>query len=446
MIEKIKQLYKFITEGIWNKEKHEYNSKFMRWFSGQLKVFIYTIKSYGQNQLVVRSAALTFYTILAIVPLLGVVFGVTKALGFGEQIELYLDQALAGFDHELSDWLASTAQSMLEKTKGGLVASIGLLILLWTVIKVFMNVEDSFNYIWEVRKNRSIARKLSDYIAVLIIGPILLVLFSMAGNQVESSLDSLVSGTILMPLLTFLKGFIPFVSAALVFTLVYFVMPNTKVHFLPALKAGAVIGVVFVLVQMFYSYGQSSISRYNDVYGAFAFLPLFLIWLNLCWQIIMFGAELSFGYQNIDKFEYERDAEKVSYNYRRKIMLLVMHRIASNFTEGMEQMDSDQLAKALNIPVRIVRDTLFELERAGLLISVEDEKAKSVRYYPARDVSDLKVYDVIRTVEDRGLPHLNMKEYEEFRSVNRVLVQLDKVINDSDKNILLSDIKVEKDE
>jgi len=441
MIEKIKQIIRFFTEDIWSKEKHEYNSKFMAWLSGHLKVFIYTIKSYGQNQLVVRSAGLTYYTLMAIVPLAAVIFGVAKGFGFEERIVGYLYDALPRYEM-LIDWITEFAHNMIAQVKGGLIASFGFLILFWAVIQVFMNVEDSFNYIWEVRRTRSLPRKISDYISILIIAPILWVGFSMVSDQVEAGLDNIVGGTFLSPLLTFAEAIIPFVLAILIFTLVYVVMPNTKVKFMPALKAGIIAGTVFVFVQLFYAYSQGALSRYNAVYGTFAALPLFLIWLNLCWQIVMFGAELSFGYQNLDKFEYERDAEKVSYNYRRKMMLLVMHRIAYNFTEGKEQMDSDQLAKVLNIPVRIVRDTLFELEKAELIISVDDDDRKTVRYYPARDVSEMKVYDVIRTVEDQGLPSLNMKEFEEFRSVNRVLIQLDKVINDSDKNILLNDIKM----
>ncbi|MCD8185112.1 MAG: YihY family inner membrane protein [Rikenellaceae bacterium] len=441
MIEKIKQIYRFLTEEIWNKEPHEYHSRFMRWFSGYIKVFIYTIQSYGQNQLVVRSAGLTYYTLLAIVPLAAVIFGVATLLGSKERMIDYLIQAMPRYEEIILE-VTEFSGNMLQQAKGGLIAIFGFLILLWSVIKVFLNIEASFNYIWEVRKGRNITRKMSDYISVLIITPILWTIFSMASDQVETTLDNIVGGTILSPLLTFIGAFIPFVLAILIFTLVYVVMPNTKVHFMAALKAGIIAGTVFIFVQLFYAYGQSLLSRYNTIYGTFAALPLFLIWLNLCWQIVMFGAELSFGYQNIDRFEYERDAEKVSYNYRRKIMLLVMHRIAYNFMNDKEQMDSDQLANILNIPVRIVRDTLFELEKAGLIISVEDEKHKTVRYFPAHDVSGLTVYDVIRTVENHGLSHLSKKEYVEFRSVTRILQQLDQVVKASDNNILLKDIKV----
>lgn len=445
MLEKIKGAYRYMTEGIWKKDESEYKTRFMRWFSEQLKVFMFTISSFGRNQLLVRSAGLTYYTLMAIVPLAAVVFGVAKGFGFEGIIIEGLYEALPRY-RSLIDQVTSFAENMIAQTQGGLIAIVGFLILFWSVINVFLSVEDSFNYIWEVRRHRNIARKISDYITILILTPIVLVSFSWAGDQIEATLDGLVRGTFLMPLLEFLRGFIPFVSAWLVFTLIYVVMPNTKVHLMAALKAGMIAGTVFVAVQLFYSYGQGALSRYNEVYGTFAALPLFLIWLNLCWQIIMFGAELTFGYQNVTNYQYERVAESVNYDYRRKILLLTMHRIAYAFTKGEKEMDSDQMAGELNVPVRIIRDALFELERSGLILSVEDEKNKSVRYFPARDVSDLRVYDVISAVDGRGLATLDMKERDELRSVNRVMSRLDRLLRDSEDNVLLSDIPMTYDE
>jgi membrane protein len=445
MLEKIKSAYRYVTEGIWKMDESEYETRFMRWFSEQLKVFLFTISSFGRNQLVVRSAGLTYYTLMAIVPLAAVVFGVAKGFGFEDRIIAGLYEVLPRY-RPMIDQVTNFAHNMIAQTKGGVIATVGFLVLFWSVIQVFMNVEDSFNYIWEVRRNRGIARKISDYIAILILAPIVLVFFSWTGDQVELTLDGLVRGTFLMPLLEFLSRFIPFVSAWLVFTLIYVVMPNTKVHFMAALKAGVLAGTLFVAVQLFYSYGQGALSRYNEVYGTFAALPLFLIWLNICWMIIMFGAELTFGYQNVKNYQYERAAENVSYDYRRKILLLVMHRIAYAFTKGEKEMDSDQMAGELNVPVRIIRDALFELERSGLILSVEDEKNKTVRYFPARDVTDLRVYDVIAAVDAHGLATLDMKERDELRSVNRVMERLDHLIRTSADNVRLGDIPMTYEE
>ncbi len=444
MLEKLKKAYHYVTEGVWTKEKHEYTTKFMRWFSGQMQVFIFTIRSFGKNQMGVRSAGLTFYTLLAIVPLVAVIFGVLKAFGYEDRIDTYLSEVLPHFG-PLSEQILAWARNMIEGARGGWIAAIGFVIFLWSVIQVFMSIEDSFNYIWEVRRTRSIARKMTDYIAVMVVGPVVWIIFAATGDQIENILDNLVQGTFFWPVLTVVKALIPFVTTSLILTLVYTVIPNTKVKFSAALKAGAIAGIALVFVQIFYASGQSALSRYNAVYGGFAAVPLLFIWLSICWQIIMFGAELSFGYQNVERYRYERQAGEVSYDYRRKIVLLVMHRIARNFVDGEPPLDSEQLAKILNIPVRIVRDTLYALEQAGLLASSEDEDKRVVRYFPARDVSQMRVYDVVRAVESRGLSHLNPDEYAELQSVNELFARWDAEMEHSKYNTRLLELKTADD-
>jgi membrane protein len=355
-------------------------------------------------------------------------------------IDIYLTRLLPHFG-DLSEQIMGWARKMVEGTRGGWIAAIGSVIFLWSVIRVFMSVEDSFNYIWEARRPRSMARKISDYIAVMILGPVVWLVFSAAGGRVEVALDNLVRGTFLVPLLTFVKALIPFITTSLILTLVYAVIPNTKVRFQAALKAGVIAGVVLVIVQIFYAHGQSSLSQYNAIYGGFAAVPLLFIWLNICWQIVMFGAELSFGYQNIERYRYESQSVNISRDYLHKIILLVMHRIAVNFVAGREQLDSEQLSKNLNIPVRIVRDALYELERANLLISVEDEKNRIVRYYPARDVNRMRVYDVIRAVDSQGVQHFDLAEYDELQSLNQLFARLDNEMEHSGNNVRLLDLE-----
>lgn len=444
MFDALKKAYRYISGGVWTKEPSEYHTKFMRWFSTQTQVFLYTIRIFGQNQMVVRSAGLTYFTLLAIVPLIAVLFGVMKGFGDEQTIDNRLQVWIEGIipqGSSLSTTILAWAKNLIEGAKGGWIAGIGSVVFLGSVIRVFMNVEESFNYIWEVRRRRGLAREVSDYVTVLILGPVLWLTFSAASGQIEGALENLVRGTFLWPLLTFLKAVIPLVNAALILTLVYKMIPNTKVKFSAALNAGIVAGVVLVCVQYFYTHGQSAISRYNAIYAGFAAVPLLFIWLNVCWMIILFGAELSFGYQNVERYRFERQSENASYDYRRKIILLVMHRIASNFTTGREQMDSEGLAESMNIPVRLVRDALFELEQAGLLVSVEDEKSRLVRYYPAQDVTKMRIYDVIRAVETHGVGRLDLAEDDELRSVNRLFDRLIDERQHSANNVRLLEIE-----
>jgi len=435
----IKKSIKFITEDIWRKGEEEYSSKALRFTIRQLKIFLFTAKSYGKDQLIIRSAALTFYTMMALVPFAAIIFGIAKGFMFENSISAYLYAKFPNYTGLVTQ-VIEFANALLERTKGGIIAIIGVLVLMWAVIKVFINIESSFNHIWEIRKSRSFTRKLSDYLSVLLVAPIFWFVTNNASNVIGTSIDNAVAGTFFAPVVNFLGYLLPFVIISIMLTVVYYVMPNTKVKFRAALSAAIIAGVALYLFQTGYFYSQTRISNYNAIYGSFAALPLFLIWLHISWQIIMFGAELSFGYQNIEKYEFERETYKISFDYRRKIMLVVMHRIASNFQKGKKPMDDDQIARAVNLPVRIVRDVLYDLEQANLIVSLDDDSQKSAVYLPMRDISNMRIYDIIKAVETSGVQNFNIKQYEDLKSVNTIVSELDNMIAHSDKNILLMDI------
>ncbi len=439
-VKKIKRLIRFFTEDIWSKRDSEYHSKWLRITAKQLRVFIYTARSYEENQLVIRAAALTFYTLMALVPLAAIIFGIAKGFMFETRISDYLYNHFPQYS-EMIGQVINFANAMLERTKGGVLASIGFITLLWAVIKVFSNIESSFNHIWEVRKSRSITRKISDYLSVLLVAPIFWLLSNNASQQIGDQIRSLTDGTLFQPVVTLISFILPFLVIWVMLAVVYFIMPNTKVKFGSAFRAAVVSGTALYLFQVFYFYSQSSLSSYNAIYGSFAALPLFLIWMHVSWEIIMFGGELSFGYQNIEKYEYEREYYRISYDYRRKATLLVMYRVACNFRDGLSAMDSDQLAETLNVPVRVVRDVLYDLEQAKLIVSFEDNTNKTIRYLPARDVSNMRVYDVIHEVENAGVQNFDIEQCEDLQSVNLVLADMDNAIKYSNENILLMDIE-----
>jgi membrane protein len=226
------------------------------------------------------------------------------------------------------------------------------------------------------------------------------------------------------------------------FTFIYIVLPNTKVRFKSALTASLVCGTAFLLFQWGYIYLQSSMSAYNAIYGSFAALPLFLIWLQISWQIVLFGGELAFAYQNIAKFEQERESLHISHDNRRKVMLATMLVITRSFTSKQGPMSSEQISQQLNLPLRIVRDVIFELEQAGLIHQVKwDENDKVAYYAPAKDVHNITIYDVITTVEQHGEESVDILESEEVRAVSS---QLDAIIDEamhSPKNLPFTEIK-----
>ncbi len=268
------------------------------------------------------------------------------------------------------DQVIAFANAMLLRTKGGLIASVGLVVLFWAVLKVFGNIESAFNNIWEVRRSRSFARKFSDYTTVIVVTPILWIISSSIGLQIQKHLMHLTSS----PVVNVFLGLASLVMIWLMFAFVYLVMPNTKVKLRSAVSAGVIAGTIFQLFQIAYIFIQSRLTSYNAIYGSFAAVPLFLIWLQSSWQIVLFGAELSFAYQNIRKFEFEKIAKEMSYEYRKKALLVVMHQIIAHFLARDGAVSSETVAQDLNLPVRIVRDAVFDLEKAGLIVSTVSKR------------------------------------------------------------------------
>ena len=435
----LKRIIQYITHDIWVKKEHEYKSRKIRWAVRQIKVVIFTAQGFGQHEILVRSAALTFYTLMSLVPIAAMVFGIAKGFGLETRLNDYLYGKFPQYS-VLIDQIIDFANALLQRTKGGLIASVGLVVLFWSVLKVFGNIENAFNNIWEVHRSRSFARKFSDYTTVVVVTPILGVISSGIGVQLQSQLQHFTSSTVVQILL----GFVSVVMIWLMFAFVYLVMPNTKVKLRNAAIAGVIAGTAFQIFQLAYIYIQSRLTSYNAIYGSFAAVPLFLIWMQSSWQIVLFGAELSFAYQNIQKFEYEKQAREMSYEYHKKALVVVMYQIVNHFINKSGGVSSETIAGTLNLPLRVVRDAIYDLEKVGLIASIVSKEEKVNLYVPARDVHTLRVYDVVHQVEAAGKASFDTQQSSEFQWADSVLNRLERVVAESDDNVLLKDLDLER--
>ncbi len=431
----IKKIIQYISYDIWFKKEHEYRSGRMRWLVRQLKVVLFTAQGVGEHSILVRSAALTFYTLMAVVPLAAMVFGIAKGFGLEARFNTYLYTEFPQYSLVI-DQVIGFAENLLERTKGGILASVGLVALFWSVIKVFGNVEDSFNKIWEVRKSRSWARKFSDYLTVVVVAPILWILSSSIRFQLQNHLLNLTASWFV----NFVFGLASLMIMWGMFTFLYRVMPNTKVKMKNALMAGVIAGTFFQLFQIIYVSIQSNLTSYNAIYGSFAALPLLLIWLQISWQIVLFGAELSFAYQNIGKFEYEKRTEEMSYDYRKRALLVVMQQIVRHFVRSEGAVSSESVATDVNLPLRIVRDVIFDLEKAGLIVATPSQDEKINNYVPACDVHALTIHEIIHRVESNGADPLEIEHSPEYRSIDEILRALDETIDQSPSNVRIMDV------
>lgn len=436
--DRIRHAIQYVTHDIWITKEHEYSSTRKLWWVRQFKVILFTLKGIGQHSTLVRSAALTFYTIMSIVPVLALAFAVAKGFGLDAKLHQYLYIEFPDYSKIINQFLGF-ANNMLERTKGGIIASVGVLVLFWSVLKVFGNVEKAFNSIWEVRKARSIARKFTDYLAVIIIAPILLVLSSSAGLYVKSSLADF-TPYILVQILFYILSMM---MIWILFTFLYIVMPNTKVKTRNAFTGGMIAGTAFMLFQSIYFALQSSLSNYNAIYSTFAAIPLFLIWLQASWQIVLFGSELSFAYQNINKYEYERLAGSMSYEFRKKVMILVMYEIVDHFLKHDGAVSSEKIANNLQLPLRTVRDVIFSLLNADLILAIVSKDDDKTHFYvPSRDVHNLRVFDIIKGTETVGSVTKEMETNPNLEPISAIIAKFDDSIINSDGNILITDIKI----
>jgi len=330
----------------------------------QYRLLFYTARGLLEHGTIVRSAALTFYTLMSLVPIVAVVFAVVKGFGLADGLveNLY---ALFPQNPEIVDYIVTFAEKALARTQGGVVAAVALVMLFWAVIRVFGSIESAFNNIWEVKVERSLTRQYTDYIAVVMIVPVLWIVANAVGSYAQQMLGF--DGSWYFTLLSHLASM---VIIWIMFTILYIIIPNTKVKFRSALMAGIVAGTLFLLFQWGYLYIQRWMTSYNAIYGSFAALPLLLIWLQTSWQILLFGGELSFAYQNIARFGEERESLLISYDQRRKILLAVMLTVVRHFRGQGGATPADEIRAQLDLPTRIVNDILYQLVQAGQLIAV----------------------------------------------------------------------------
>ena len=430
-----KKIQKFIVSDVWEKSRDELSARKERWFIKQLRVVLYTAQHTQSHGTVIRSAALTFFSLMSLVPVLALAFGIIKGFGLQGTVEEYLFERFAD-NSDTIRILLTVVNNVLVRTSGGIVAFSGMAVLVWAAVRVFGNIEGAFNAIWEVKKPRSITRRASTYAAGIFVVPLVAVILVVGLSYARKLISNYAS----IPY-SILYSIGSLLVLWLLFTLVYKVIPNTKVKFSAAAIAAAIAVVTFTVFQTFYVYLQNGVSSYNIIYGSFAAIPLFLFWMQTSWQIVLFGAELSFAFQNVDAFVQEHTVMGINYREKRKVMTGVMVVVTKNFLDGKGSISAEEVSQTLTLPLRLVRDILYTLEEAGLVVAVSTEKSQKTNYYiPARDVHELTLYGTIESVESAGteLKDLNLKPF--MAEISRRIDAIDREAMDSTDNVTLKNI------
>lgn len=432
---KLSEIITYFTTTIFQRDACEWRNPVVRWLVQQYKLLFYTARGLLEHGTIIRSAALTFYTLMSLVPIIAVVFAVVKGFGLADGLVANL-YSLFPQNPEIVDYLVGFAEKALARTQGGVVAAVALVMLFWAVIRVFSSIESAFNNIWEVKVERSITRQYTDYIAVVLIVPLLWIVANAVGNFAEQLLGFDDSW-----FFNLLSRLVSLAVIWMMFSLLYMIIPNARVRFRSALMAGIVAGTLFLVFQWGYLYVQRWMTSYNAIYGSFAALPLLLIWLQTSWQILLFGGELSFAYQNSSRFGEERESLLVSYDQRRKILLATMLTVIRHFRDQGGAVAADTIRDRLELPTRIVNDVLYQLVQAGQLIAVRSgDGDREVGYAPARDITEMTVYGVLEAVEKTGQNAFEYAPTPELARIDRELELLKEQARASQDNVKLTDL------
>lgn len=265
------------------------------------RIVFLTIRFFTAKRVMTQASALTYSTLLAIVPILAVVFAIARGFGYNKYIELWFLDTLSS-QPQAAEAIVGFVNGYLIHTQSGLFLGIGLIFMLYTVLMLMNNVEETFNQIWQVSNSRPIIRSFTNYLAMFLLFPIFVIITTGLSVFMATIANSLKGSEVLGPAVHTLLDYSPYLLLSLLFIGLYVYMPNTKVKVSCAVVPGILAGVAMQLLQMFYIHSQIWVTGYNAIYGSFAALPLFMLWVQISWTICLFGAQLTYTNQNMNRF------------------------------------------------------------------------------------------------------------------------------------------------
>lgn len=403
-----------------------------------LRVAALSFKGFYQNNCTLRASSLTFYTLLSVVPVFALAFAVAQGFGFQSYLRDLLLEKFSENREFLLD-LFNFSDRLLEQTKGGVIAGAGAIVLFWSATSLLASMESAFNQIWKAARLRSWRRILTDYFALILIAPFLLLLSSSLSLYVSGQLKDVVREFIqesaLRQVSLYLIGWIPYALFWMLYAFLYFLLPNVRVRFTAALGGGIVAGILSLAVQAGYIFSQASVTHYSAIYGSFAALPLFMIWVQINWFILLFGVEISHAIQIQERTEYAFVSEAMSERRKLVVKLWVASISVKRMLEG-KPVSPEWLLEEHRIPYRIAANTLSQLQKEGMLAELKEQKM----YLPMRDATSLRVNDIIGRTQRQDDEEISFPEPAELQHIQEIIESFDDLINQSEKNLYLKDL------
>ncbi len=432
LIDKAVKLYNYLWKDIWNDFRPTFSVRL-------IKTLNLTVRTLASPTLRSKSYGLTYNTVLAIVPLMALLIAIGK--GFGLQ-EVVTNQVIAIFPSQkaVTETVLQFVDSYLSQTTKGVFLGIGILFLLYTIITLLGQIEYNFNTIWGIKKSRSFANKLVDYIAVCLIVPVLIICSAGFSIFMTSAAQSFFHEPVLAPVINLMLDLLPFFLVCIALTFSFYRLPNTNVKFRYAMISGLVCGVAFQVVQMLFINGQIYVAKYNAIYGSVAFLPLLLIWLQLSWLIVLSGCVITYSAQHVFGFSYTLSSQKISAAYYRKIAVTVATVVVGRYERGENPLTIGEISSRYQLPIPMVQRIVTALKDAEQLYFVDRKSRHEMGIVPSATLLESTVAGLLSTLDTLGQQEFIPDLAQRFEAVDELMNRVSATEYASAENTKIRDL------
>jgi len=402
-----------------------------------IQILAVSARNFLKDKLLLRSSALSFTTILSLVPLLAIAFAILKGFGVQNRVEPFIIKQLSGGSQEIVSYIITYINNTNMKSLG----AFGLIILFITVISLLENVETTFNRIWRVKETRSLQRKFSDYLSVVISAPILIfTAVSMTSFiQSQSFVRWLIQTSYLGYIFLVLFKMIPYLVIWITMVFLYSFMPNTKINLKSAIVGGILAGTCWQIAQWGYIHFQIGVAKYNAIYGTIAVIPIFMVWIYTSWIIVLFGMEVVHSHQNINRFRWQLSDEPISIRMQEFLGLTIMKEATASFEEGKEPFNIPMLSEKLNVPETILINIANDLYNAGFLTIIATDPPY---YQPAKAPDKITVFSVLTAIRNFKQRDLNCIVGNQ-EAIEKLFTTIDSATENVLQNLTLHDLALQ---
>ena len=409
-----------------------------------LRLIYVIIKGFSEEQLILRAMSLVYTTLLSFVPLLAVSFSVLKAFGVHTRFLIFLYYFLEPLGASGVD-LSMNIIGLVENVKISVLGSIGLSALMYTVISTVQKIESALNYIWLIKGTRGFSQRFSNYMSVLLVGPVLI--FTAVGitTTLMSStvMKKLMAIQMLGPAVYMISMFAPYLLITAAFTMIYVFLPNTRVRFRSALAGGIAAAILWQTIGWIFASFIASSAQYSAIYSGFATLILFLIWLYWNFLTLLIGARVSFYTQYPQLLDAGGKMMTLSDRLKEQLALAIMFLVGSSFYAGEQHWKFASLTQKLGMPSEFVREVLSILEEKDLLAQTQSEPPA---YLPAHDLETITLNEIISAVRISGEDaHMASKSLSSIPEINDIMKHIEQAISLSLDKKTLKDLVLAAD-